>query len=132
MRIPLLATAALLAACQPDETLTAYVGDTSDTWQLTEFNGKPAEMKATLRFPEPGKIAGQAPCNSYSAALTVPYPWVEVGPIAQTKRACAALDKERLYFTALRAMTLAEVSGDLLLLSNDGTETLTYSRGASR
>ena len=113
LTLPLLAA---LAACAGDESLTAY-GAADKTWVLTEIDGAPALARTTLSFPEPGRLAGRAPCNAYSGAQTAPYPWFEVGPIASTKVACPDLAFEQSYFAALSAMTLSEVSGDILVLS---------------
>lgn len=113
LTLPLLAS---LAACAGDESLTAY-GAADKTWVLSEIDGAPAPARTTLSFPEPGRLAGRAPCNAYSGAQTAPYPWFEVGPIASTKAACPDLAFEQSYFAALSAMTLSEVSGDILVLS---------------
>lgn len=106
-----------VAACS-DETLSAFA-DGGQTFALQEIDGIPFPAQATLTFPEPGHIAGSAPCNSYAGTLTAPYPWFETGPIAATKRACPDLAQETLFFTALSEMQLAEVSGNVLILSND-------------
>jgi len=76
---------AALSLCQGDETLRAY-GAADKTWQLTELNGTPVTTKTTLTFPEAGKITGTAPCNTFTATLTVPYPWFEVTPKARAIR----------------------------------------------
>jgi heat shock protein HslJ len=76
-----------------------------------------------LRFTEDGKIAGNAPCNSYSGTLSAPYPWFEVTELTATRAACAGLEAEGYYFAALIAMTQSEVAGDVLILRNeDGHE----------
>lgn len=78
---------------------------------------------ATITFPKQGQIAGTAPCHSYSATQTAPYPWVEAGPILATKRACPDLDAETNFFAALSQASISEVSGDTFLLSdNNGHE----------
>ena len=115
-RMTLLPLLALLAACTGDESLTAY-GAADKTWVLTEIDGAAVSARTTLSFPEPGRLAGRAPCNAYSGAQTAPYPWFEAGPIASTKIACPDLTFEQSYFEALAAMTLSEVSGDILVLS---------------
>lgn len=106
-----------LAACK-DETLSGYAPEET-TWIWQGLDGQPAPARATLRLPEQGQVTGRAPCNSYSARQTVPYPWFNIEAIAATKLACPDLQTETLYFDALTAMTLAEVSGETLLLSND-------------
>ncbi|MGC1495846.1 MAG: META domain-containing protein [Sulfitobacter sp.] len=115
--ILLIAALSLTAACKKDETVRAYGGAGKD-WHLSELNENPFTAKATLTFPEAGRIAGNAPCNSYNATMTVPYPWFEVGPIAATKRACPDLAAEAAFFAALDTATLSEVQGNFLILSN--------------
>ena len=81
LRITLSLTLFLLAACRGDETIAAY-GAADITWQLTEIDGQPFTATATLHFPEPGRIAGIAPCNSYNAVLDAPYPWFDASTLA--------------------------------------------------
>lgn len=111
-----------LAACQGDETVRAY-GGADKTWVLTELDARPFPARATLTFPEPGRIAGEGPCNTYAAEMSVPYPWFEAGPIRATKRACPDLASETLFLKALAAMTLSEVlENTLILRTADGLE----------
>ena len=99
----------LIPACQADETLRV--------WTLSEINGQPFPARATLTLSEKGAISGKAPCNRYSASMTVPYPWFEAGPIRSTKMACPDLTAEAQFFEALGAMTLSEVLGNVLILN---------------
>ena len=107
-----------LFQCDRDESVAAY-GAADQTWVLQEIDGQPFEASAMLRFPKEGKIAGNAPCNSYSGTLNAPYPWFEIMDLTATRAACAGLEAEGFYFAALIAMTQSEVSGDLLILRND-------------
>ncbi|MDG1102746.1 MAG: META domain-containing protein [Ascidiaceihabitans sp.] len=116
MRFAVLALLAFIPACQADETVRTY-GAAAREWTLVEINGQPFNASATLTFPDGDTIAGKAPCNRYSANMTVPYPWFEVGLILATKMACGDLRKETEYFTILRQMTLSEVLGDVLILN---------------
>ncbi|MGJ8615214.1 MAG: META domain-containing protein [Sulfitobacter sp.] len=118
----------LLAACQKDESVRAY-GAADKEWRLIELAGKPFNAKATLTFPETGRIAGMAPCNSYGGTMTVPYPWFEAGAIAATKRACPDLAAETAFFSALGAATLSEVLGDTLILSNPDGLSMVFKSG---
>ena len=111
--------ALFLFACQKDETISGLTSPT-ETWHLTSLNGTVISEPVTLTFPEKGRIAGQAPCNSYFATQTAPLPWFEVGPIGATKRACPSLALEGRYFQALAAANLIERQGDVLLLSGEG------------
>lgn len=111
-------TVLFCAACQQDETLSAYTGDFK-TFELRMLNGESFTTTATLKLEEDGQVSGSAPCNSYSTTINVPYPWFEIGPIASTRRACPELDQEQAYFNALSSMAFAEVSGPTLVLSNE-------------
>lgn len=112
-----LSLALILSACFEDETVTGYGGDR--LWSLTEIDGTSFPARATIRFGGDGKVTGQAPCNRYFTTQTAPYPWLELSPIGATKMACPELATESAYFDALSAMTLVEVSGDVMILSNE-------------
>lgn len=108
---------AALSACRKDETLRAYGGG-DRTWALKILNDSPFPATATLTFPKAGEIAGQGPCNRYFAAMTVPYPWFDVGVIGSTRMACPDHEAETAFLQALEAATLSEVLGDVMILSN--------------
>ena len=108
-----------------DETISGYT-PTDTTWQLESLNGDPVTFDATLRLPEEGRIDGDGPCNSFSAEQTAPYPWISIGAIAATRALCPEIDGERAYLAALRAMSIAEVSGDVLILSNDRGDEMVF------
>lgn len=111
-------TALTLSACRRDETLSGY-GASGIVWALVELDGKPFTARATLTFPQQGKITGTAPCNGYFASQNAPYPWFKAGPIGTTKTTCPDLNSERLFLSALKQTTLAEIAGDVLILSDD-------------
>lgn len=113
-----------LSACFSDETVSGYGGDR--LWTLSEVDGKPFNARATIRFGEDGKVSGQAPCNRYFGTQTAPYPWLELGPIGATKMACPDLAAETAYFNALAAMSLVEVTGDVMILSNEGGRKMVF------
>lgn len=121
--IPILLLA--LAGCLRDETVAGY-GGADHVWHLIELDGAPFTARATLGFPAKGRIAGQAPCNSYETDMTAPYPWFETGSITATEIACPDLMAEERYLAALADMSLAEISGPLLLLSNDQGQELLF------
>ncbi len=115
--IPAALASLALSGCT-DETISGYA-DRETVWTLLEIDRKPFDSNATITFPKPGQIVGEAPCNSYSSEQKAPYPWFEIGPIAATRRACDALDHESQYFTALTEMRQIEVQGDMLIMSNE-------------
>lgn len=107
-----------LLQCQSDETVAAY-GAKGTTWTLESIADTPFTASVTLGFPEAGKIAGQGPCNAYSAAQDAPYPWFEVTDLVSSRAACPELEAEGTYFAALLSMSQSEVSGNILILRND-------------
>ncbi|MEL6639928.1 MAG: META domain-containing protein [Pseudomonadota bacterium] len=117
--------AALLCACVacgPDETISGYANPQA-VYGLRSVDGEEFAARATIAFPKEGEVTGTGPCNGFRSTQSAPYPWFALGPIAATRRACADLALEQTYFDALASMTLAEVSGPVLLLSNtDGRE----------
>ncbi|MDV4146232.1 META domain-containing protein [Shimia sp. FJ5] len=114
-----------LSACFQDETVTGYGGDR--LWDLTEIDGAPFTHRATLRFEEGGNVSGQAPCNRFFMRQTAPYPWLEFSPIAGTKMACPDYKAEAAYLDSLREMTLVEISGDVMILSNEAGRKMVFS-----
>ena len=108
----------LLPACQGDETVSGYA-EADAVYVLRELDGAAFPARATISFPAEGQVAGEGPCNSYSARQTVPYPWIKIEAIVATKRGCADLGAEAAFFAGLRSATLVEVAGDVLILSDD-------------
>ena len=121
----ILAVILALTVWQPDETLRRY-GAADHEWHLEMLRGTPFNARATITFPARNRIVGMAPCNSYSSTNIMPYPWIELGPIAATRRACPDLDAEAAYFDALRAARVAVVEGDTLTLSDEDTPLLVF------
>lgn len=107
-----------LTACQKDETVANY-GGAERQWTLLEIDGERFAARATLRFGDDGELRGEAPCNSYFGTQTAPYPWFRAENIGATRRACPDLAAEQRYLNLLAEMTLSEVAGDTLILSND-------------
>lgn len=116
LRLALLLSPLLLSQCKADETVAKY-GGAGHVWTLTEIDGTPFTARATLTFPERGKVAGQAPCNSYTGVMVTPYPWFDLGQVATTRMACPDMASEAMFFETIGQMTLAEVSGNVLILS---------------
>ena len=98
----------------------------SQTWQLVELNGQPFVARATLRFPEAGRIAGEAPCNRWFGEMRRPFPFFETGPLAATRMACPELDRESDFLNALARMSLAEHESGRLTLHGAKGETMVF------
>lgn len=122
-----LAALSVLGYCK-DETVTGH-GGADETWRLQSLDGVAFKARATLRFPREGELAGTAPCNSYSGQQTAPYPWFSAQSVTATERACADLEAEARYLRALAEMTLVEVVGDILILSNAAGREMVFHAG---
>lgn len=118
-----LMAAGLAVLSAPDETISGYA-DRDATYVVTELAGTPFAASASMRFPEPGLILGRGPCNAYSASQNAPYPWIEIDPIMATKTSCPDIAAEDAFFAFLASATLVEVSGPVLILTNEAGETL--------
>ncbi len=125
MRVALLIIAMSLLGYCKNETVSGHGGQ-STTWTLRSIDGTPFAARATLTFPEEGTLAGEAPCNRYSGQQSVPYPWFSAERITATRRACPDLEAETRYLRALENMTLAEIAGDTLILSNDSGREMVF------
>jgi heat shock protein HslJ len=121
---------AALTACALDETISGYA-DPAATYVLAEIDRIPVAARTTIRFPEEGRIIGDAPCNSFSADQTAPYPWFAPGPVAVTRIACPDLVEETRVLATLSEMTFAEVSGDVVILTNGAGREMVFRREAS-
>lgn len=128
MRFIVFITILFISACYQDETVAGY-SDAEKTWVLSALDNAPFTILATVEFPEDGKISGQAPCNRYTGAMTAPYPKFEAKQVASTKMACPHLDEETRFFEALSAMTLAEVSGDVMTLTSESGRKMIFKAG---
>ncbi|MGX0974903.1 heat shock protein HslJ [Roseovarius sp. MBR-51] len=128
MRLVLAVMALSVLGYCKDETVTGY-GGAEAVWHLESLDGAAFAAKATLTFPAEGEFAGAAPCNGYSGRQTAPYPWFSAENVVATKRACSEMAAEALYFTALGEMTLVEVLGDVLILSNDAGREMVFHAG---
>lgn len=107
-----------LTIFQKDETLRSY-GGAGHEWHLRTLNGQAFDATATLTFPSRNRIAGTAPCNRYHSHNTAPYPWIDIGLIAATRRACPDLQAEQAFFQALGAVNVAVIKGSTLTLSDE-------------
>lgn len=123
-RLAIFALLTSLIGCA-DETISGYADPTA-VYRLTVIDDAPFTASATITFPEKGLVRGDAPCNTWSGSQTAPYPWFAPGPIMSTQRACAHMEKEALFFATLGEMTLAEVQGGVLILSNDAGREMVF------
>lgn len=117
-----LALPILLSACLKDETISGYI-DPLTTYELIELDGQPFTARATISFPIEGSVKGQAPCNTYAARQSKPYPWIGVTAIRSTLSICPDMVAEGQFFEALGQMETSEaLGGTLVLRGSDGNE----------
>lgn len=114
-----------LIQCDRDESVAAY-GAAGQVWTLTELDGGAFTARATMTFPKPGKISGQAACNSYQGTMDTPYPWFDAQQIVTTRMACPDLAAETAFLAALADMTQSEVSGDTMILTNESGRVMLF------
>lgn len=110
----------LLAVGCREETIVAA----ETTWEVRKINGISVEApdRATLRVPELGKLHGTAPCNTYGGDWSGVEHDFRVLRVSTTRKACARLDAESTYLSALSRVTSAELSGQQLTLSGPGIQ----------
>ena len=126
MRLFTTLSALLLAtACVRNETVTAY-GGADHVWQLSSMDGAPVSYAATLLLTPDGRVSGAGPCNDFAARQGAPYPWFTLERFVATEIYCDKLADEQRYFTALQEMSLSEVSGTRMILSNDAKREMLF------
>ena len=95
-------------------------------WQLEALGSQPVmpQSKASLHFPEVGRVAGHGSCNRFSGSVTVKEDRLAIGQVASTKMACrgGAMEQESGYLAALQKAQRYEQQGDTLLIHTQGME----------
>ncbi|WP_247744790.1 META domain-containing protein [Shimia sp. R11_0] len=120
------AMALVLANCGPSETVTQYGGSTYD-WRLTEIDGTEVTYQATLELSENGAVDGAGPCNGFSGSQSAPYPWIDIQIDFVEELYCADIDHEEAYLAALSEMSLVEVAGTTMIMSNEAGRQMVFS-----
>ena len=122
-----LAAIAAFNVVTDDQSTSTMVGIGS-TWALEELNGEEG-VEATIEFPEAGQIAGQAPCNRYTAKDHSMYPWMDIRAIAATRVACPEMEAEDAFLAAIDDAHIVELEGDTLTVRDrKGRHELVFSR----
>ena len=118
-------TVLALAACASQETVSQY-GGTNYLWKLSEIDGVPVDYAAELSFAADGGVSGEGPCNAFTANQSKPYPWIEIEIDVVEQIYCVDIDREEAFFAALQDMALVEVSGPVMLMSNDAGRQMVF------
>lgn len=122
LSLPILVAASMT---QTDAGSAGFPGPDT-TWQLAEIDGTPYDHRATLAFPEPGRVAGQAACNSFAGGIEGGPDSFSLGQMAVTRMACPDLEAEQAYLDALSSMTSAEIGEDRLILTDGEGQRLVF------
>jgi heat shock protein HslJ len=80
-------------------------------------------VKATLAFPEAGRVAGNASCNRFTGSAEISGDTITFGMLASTRMACAdnaASSQETEYLTVLAAAKRFELKDSTLLIYAEG------------
>jgi heat shock protein HslJ len=109
------------AACAPAP------GNLNGTqWSLQDSSGQPAiaGSRATLEFPEAGKVAGNGSCNRFAGSAEIGGATIKFGPLAATRMMWEpdASRQETEYLKALEGVHRFEGKGGKLYLFANGTE----------
>ena len=94
-------------------------------WRLEELAGTSVvdNSKATLAFPEAGKIAGNGSCNRFFGTVAIDGTSLKLSPLGSTRMAClseAVSNQETSYLKALQAATRYEWKDPYLYIYCDG------------
>ena len=122
----------LLAACAPAAPKSEVPEGNwllpGTTWKLAELDGKPYPARAEATLTEDGRIAGQAPCNRFTADYVGRWPYLSfrLGPV--TRMACPDLPAETAFFAALGKVNHAALDADGLLLTGPGEVSMRFAR----
>jgi heat shock protein HslJ len=119
------ATTNKTAANPPKTAASTQIPLTGTEWVLTDLAGTPALPggKATLAFPEAGRVAGNGSCNRFTGSVTVTGDQLKIGPLASTRMACfdeAVSQQEDKYLKALGAVTRYSYQDPYLLIYVNG------------
>ncbi|MEP2531133.1 META domain-containing protein [Shimia sp.] len=107
-----------LTACWQDETLAGY-GAADQFWHLYQVDGNTISEPIELVFHSNGTVEATAPCHTMTARQSAPYPWFVLENVEIARTDCTAPSGQAAVLNELQKMTLSEVSGDRLILSNE-------------
>lgn len=93
-----------LAGCQP------AANDLARDWALVAVDG--VAMRGSIDLREPGRAAGQAPCNRWFAQRDGSLPALTLTGIGATRMACPDLAAEAAFLAALARVNRAALGAD--------------------
>lgn len=95
-------------------------------WWLEDLGGVEVvgRLEATLVFPEPGRVAGNASCNRFVGPFEMDGAVIHLGPLTTTRRMCKprAIKQETRYVNALEGAERIVLDGRTLTVYSKGIE----------
>ncbi len=94
-------------------------------WLLEDVGGAGVMdyARATLEFPEAGKVVGRGSCNRFFGSVEIGGGTIAFGPLGSTRMACteAVMNQENRYLKALEAASTYSLEGPYLFLHTAAT-----------
>ncbi len=122
LALPVLAS--LMACAVPAAPAAAPL--VGSEWLLQDLGGRPVldKVKATLAFPEAGRVTGSGSCNGFFGTYTLIEDRISLGQIGSTRMACGegVSEQENRYLDALRKAERVEVQGTTMWLHTQGLD----------
>jgi heat shock protein HslJ len=124
--VPSFACVALMSTA-PAQTQGGAMPELLGTeWLLEDLGGSGVidNARATLSFPERGKVTGSGSCNNFFASVEIRGDLVNVGTIGATHMQCvdAVSDQEGRYLAALQLADRMSFDGTSLFLHTKSLE----------
>ena len=119
----------VITACESEdvaeveEAMNANQSLQGTAWWVEDIAGKGVvDMSHTMiEFAEDGRVSGDTACNRYNGAVEISGNEISFGPMAGTRKACAAalMDQEFNFYQAIGKVVSWEVAGTGLLYMRD-------------
>ena len=121
----------IFAACNAEKKPAQAAAPTTPVtlrgtqWSLEDLAGKAviADSRATLAFPEPGKVAGNGSCNRFAGSAEINGSTIKFGPLVATRMMCEpeVSNQETQYLKALETVQRFAVKDGKLYLYLSGS-----------
>ncbi|MGH9203376.1 MAG: META domain-containing protein, partial [Vicinamibacterales bacterium] len=93
-------------------------GLAGSSWLLEDLVGAGVvdRVQATLEFPEPGRVVGNATCNRFFGNVEITGTMIRIGSLGATRMACAEAvnNQETKYLKALENVERFTLDGTIL------------------
>ncbi len=120
-------------AARPSENSRADATLKNTYWKLISIAGEPYEHTSSNAEPRiqfslgEDRLSGFTGCNDFTGSYSVDGDRLELGVVAATRKACLeGMNIEQRYLQALRAVDAYRISGNMLVLLEDGSPRLGF------